>query len=116
MIAVGHLVGYGAGTINLPNIFGNLLGDSQFKQLTVIAAATLAFAVGITSWAVEERVLVSAARFEALSKYCIGDLLLQRCGRQVWSIEDSEQNPQNDLASARSDTSYLLGSVLGLDR
>lgn len=68
MIAVGHLIGYGAGTINLPNIFGTLLGDSQFKQLTVIAAASLAFAVGVTSWAVEERVLVSAARYEALFK------------------------------------------------
>ena len=63
MIAVGHLVGYGAGTLNLLNIFGNLLGDTQFKQLTVIAAASLAFAVGITSWAVEERVLISAARY-----------------------------------------------------
>lgn len=65
MIAVGHLIGYGAGTINLPNVFGTFLGDSQFKQLTVIAAASLAFAVGVTSWAVEERVLVSVARYEA---------------------------------------------------
>jgi len=65
MIAIGHLIGYGAGTLNLLNIFGNLLGDSQFKQLTVIAAASLVFAVGVTSWAVEERVLISAARYEA---------------------------------------------------
>ena len=64
MIAIGHLVGYGAGTINLPSIFGSFLGDSQFKQLTVIAAASLAVAVGVTSWAVEERVLVSAARYD----------------------------------------------------
>ena len=74
MIAVGHLIGYGAGTIDLIGVFGNLLGNSQFKQLTVIAAATLAFAIGVTSWAVEERVLISAARYRALTT-------LPSCGR-----------------------------------
>ena len=64
MIAIGHLIGYGAGAIDLPRIFGTFLGDSQFKQLTIVAATSLAFAVGVTSWAVEERVLVSAARYE----------------------------------------------------
>ena len=59
MVAVGHLVGYGAGTIDLLMVFGPSLGDSQFKQLTVIAAAALLFSVGITSYAVEERVLIS---------------------------------------------------------
>lgn len=60
MIAIGHLIGYGAGTLDLVGIFGNGLGDSQFKQLTMIAAAALLFAIGITSWAVEERILISA--------------------------------------------------------
>ena len=60
MIAVGHLLGYGAGTIDLVKTFGTLLGDSQFKQLTVIAAAALLGTVGITSWAVEERILISS--------------------------------------------------------
>ncbi|MCJ1226096.1 hypothetical protein MMC12_002745 [Toensbergia leucococca] len=60
MVAVGHLIGYGAGTMDLVKIFGKTLGDSQFKQLTVIAAAALLIAVGITSYAVEERVLISA--------------------------------------------------------
>lgn len=60
MIAIGHLIGYGAGTLDLVSIFGNLLGDSQFKQLTVIAAVAFLIAIGITSWAVEERVLISA--------------------------------------------------------
>ena len=60
MIAIGHLIGYGAGTLDLVRIFGNLLGDSQFKQLTVIAAFVILIAIGITSWAVEERVLISA--------------------------------------------------------
>ena len=59
MIAIGHLVGYGLGTIDLLKIFGTTLGDSQFKQLCLLAAATLLFAVGVTSYAVEERVLIS---------------------------------------------------------
>ena len=60
MIAVGHLAGYGAGTIDLLKVFGKTLGDSQFKQLTVIAGAALLFAVGVTSWAVEERILLAS--------------------------------------------------------
>lgn len=60
MIAVGHLLGYGAGTIDLLKIFGTSLGDSQFKQLTSIAAMVLIFAVCVTSYAVEERILVSS--------------------------------------------------------
>lgn len=59
MIAIGHLIGYGAGTIDLVKIFGTTLGDSQFKQLTVIAAASLIGTVLVTSYAVKERVLVS---------------------------------------------------------
>ncbi|KAF2715285.1 sucrose transport protein-like protein [Pleomassaria siparia CBS 279.74] len=59
MVAVGSLVGYGAGAIDLKSVFGPMLGDSQFKQLTAVAAMTLCFTVGITSWAVTERVLIS---------------------------------------------------------
>ena len=59
MIGIGHLVGYAAGTVDLLKVFGTTLGDSQFKQLTVIAAAALLAAVGVTSYAVEERVLIS---------------------------------------------------------
>ena len=60
MVAVGHLIGYGAGTVDLLKVFGTTLGDSQFKQLTVIAAVALLLAIGVTSYAVEERVLVSS--------------------------------------------------------
>jgi len=59
MVAVGSLVGYSAGAIDLKRVFGPMLGDSQFKQLTAVAALTLCVTVGITSWAVTERVLVS---------------------------------------------------------
>lgn len=60
MVAVGHLIGYAAGTVDLLKIFGTTLGGSQFKQLTVIAGAFLIITVGITSYAVKERILISS--------------------------------------------------------
>lgn len=57
---MGHLIGYGVGTIDLMSVFGKTLGDSQFKQLTFLAAVSIIVAVGVTSWAVEERVLISS--------------------------------------------------------
>ncbi|RDW85079.1 MFS general substrate transporter-36 [Coleophoma cylindrospora] len=59
MVSVGHLIGYVVGTLDLVSIFGTSLGDTQFKKLTLIAACALLAAVGITSWAVTERVLIS---------------------------------------------------------
>lgn len=59
MVAVGHLVGYGVGALDLGSIFGTAIGNTQFKQLCVIAALALLGAVGVTSWAVTERVLLS---------------------------------------------------------
>jgi len=59
MVAVGHLIGYGAGAIDLGLVFGSLIGDTQFKQLTVIAAVALLVAVGVTCWATTERILLS---------------------------------------------------------
>ncbi|KAL9120100.1 MAG: hypothetical protein Q9187_003344 [Circinaria calcarea] len=61
MIAIGHLVGYGIGTVNLPKVLGNVLGDTQFKQLTAISALALILAVSVTSYAVDERILISAS-------------------------------------------------------
>lgn len=57
--ASGHLLGYAIGSLDLKNIFGTILGDTQFKQLTNICAFSLVAAVGLTSWAVTERVLIS---------------------------------------------------------
>ncbi|MCJ1306421.1 hypothetical protein MMC25_000063 [Agyrium rufum] len=64
MVAVGHLVGYGFGTLDLQVLLGPVFGDTQFKKLTVIAALVLLFAVGVTSWAVEERVLLASSDSE----------------------------------------------------
>ena len=60
MGAVGHLIGYGIGTVDLRSIWGDWMGDSQFKQLCVIAAVALIGTCGLTSWAVTERILLSA--------------------------------------------------------
>ena len=59
MVAIGHLVGYALGAIDLELLFGNWIGNTQFKRLCVIGAFALIFAVGVTSWAVKEAVLVS---------------------------------------------------------
>lgn len=59
MVAIGHLVGYALGALDLELIFGDWIGNTQFKRICVIGAFALLFAVGVTSWAVKEAVLVS---------------------------------------------------------
>ncbi|KAM0260487.1 hypothetical protein ACHAQJ_002720 [Trichoderma viride] len=61
MNAIGHMIGYGAGSIDLVRLFGPALGDTQFKQLTVIAAMAILGTTSVTCWAVTERVLVAAS-------------------------------------------------------
>ncbi|KAJ5538545.1 hypothetical protein N7494_008024 [Penicillium frequentans] len=60
MCAIGQLISYMIGSINTVSIFGSLFGDTQFKQMTVIAAISLIAAVAVTSYSVKERVLISA--------------------------------------------------------
>lgn len=60
MNAVGHVVGYGAGAIDLVQILGNTLGQTQFQQLTLIAATAILATTATTCWAVRESVLVSS--------------------------------------------------------
>ena len=59
MVAVGQLIGYAAGAADLEKVVGGMMGDTQFKRLTVVAALILSLTVGITCWAVSERVLIS---------------------------------------------------------
>lgn len=59
MVAIGHLTGYVIGTLDLVNIFGPAMGDTQFKQLILVSATALIISTGVTSWAVTERILVS---------------------------------------------------------
>ncbi|KAK9370440.1 hypothetical protein V1509DRAFT_617783 [Lipomyces kononenkoae] len=57
MVAGGHLIGYFAGVIDLVDYFP-YLGNTQLKVLCVISSLALLLCVGLTSWAVEERVLI----------------------------------------------------------
>ncbi|KAK4250838.1 general alpha-glucoside permease [Corynascus novoguineensis] len=59
MNSLGHIIGYAMGALDLVKIFGPRLGDTQFKQLTVIAALGMLLTSFITCWAVSERILVS---------------------------------------------------------
>lgn len=58
MASGGHLIGYIIGVVDLVKVFGTTFGDTQFKQLTVVAAFAILFSTGLTSWAVTERVLL----------------------------------------------------------
>lgn len=60
MCAIGQLISYVVGSIDMVSIFGSFFGDTQFKQMTVIAALSLVGAVSVTSYAVKERVLITA--------------------------------------------------------
>ncbi|KAJ5565928.1 hypothetical protein N7535_007566, partial [Penicillium sp. DV-2018c] len=60
MCAIGQLFAYIVGSINTVSVFGTFLGDTQFKQMTVIAAILLVVAVAVTSYSVRERVLITA--------------------------------------------------------
>ncbi|KAK6342714.1 hypothetical protein TWF718_008104 [Orbilia javanica] len=66
MIAAGNVVSYLAGSIDLVGIFGHwFLGNTQFKKLCLISSVVLGGTVGLTSWAVTERVLLSRRESDA---------------------------------------------------
>lgn len=90
------MIGYGAGAVDLPGIFGTWLGDTQFKQLTIIAVFAMISANAITCWAVTERVLVKTqasshkGRFKIFSQIYSTILHLPPrikaiCWAQFWS-------------------------------
>ena len=61
MSACGHVVGYAVGTFDLVKMFPAWLGgDTQFKKMCLVSTLGLWIAVGITSWAVSERRLLSS--------------------------------------------------------
>lgn len=59
MGSVGQVIGYAAGALDLVGIFGTSMGNTQFKQLTIIAAVVMTIVNAITCWAVTERILVT---------------------------------------------------------
>lgn len=80
MGSFGHIVGYAIGAIDLPGTFGPRLGDTQFKQLTLIASMSMLFTAGVTCWAVTERVLVSVRQDPSRSNEGRFKVI-----RQIWS-------------------------------
>ncbi|KAK6079084.1 sucrose transport protein [Seiridium cupressi] len=79
MSAIGHMIGYAAGAVDLGAIFGNFLGDTQFKKLTVIAAFGILSSSLVTSLTVTERILVDIRKDPAHKG---GKLQVLR---QIWS-------------------------------
>ncbi|KAK0761019.1 hypothetical protein N5P37_005961 [Trichoderma harzianum] len=75
MNAIGHMIGYGAGSIDLVRLLGPGFGDSQFKQLTVIAAMAILGTTSVTCWAVTERVLVASKDHDDGKKQHLDDPL-----------------------------------------
>jgi solute carrier family 45, member 1/2/4 len=69
MVAVGHLLGYAAGAMDLTRFFGSTLGDTQFKQLIIVSIMALIGTVGLSCWAVDEKVLVSRGEADAQDEF-----------------------------------------------
>lgn len=81
MSALGHVIGYAAGAVDLVKTFGTTLGDTQFKQLTLIATLFILSCSSVTCWAVTERVLVSAKG----DRHQSGGYGPLQVFRQIWS-------------------------------
>lgn len=86
MVAIGHLVGYAIGSVDTVKIFGTAFGDTQFKQMTVIAALSLIISTSVTSYAVRERVLVSV-RFVRCKALLFALLLTSNEGTPTVKLE-----------------------------
>lgn len=59
MLGLGHILAYFAGTVDLIKFLGHGLGDSQLKQICVIASIAIMSCSLMTCCCVEERVLSS---------------------------------------------------------
>lgn len=62
MSAIGNVVGYAGGAVDLVRILGTTFGDTQFKLLTIIAVLAILGTTGVTCWAVTEKVLLPDVR------------------------------------------------------
>ncbi|OIW34907.1 hypothetical protein CONLIGDRAFT_566450 [Coniochaeta ligniaria NRRL 30616] len=82
MSSIGHITGYGMGAVDLVSLLGTTLGDTQFKQLTVIAALGMLASSSITCWAVTERILISVKQDSRRAAAQAGRF---RVFSQIWS-------------------------------
>ena len=71
MTGAGHLIGYLIGTFNVGALAARIFGvadNQQFKAMTIISASALLIAVGVTSNAVTERILLPSSDVTTKSK------------------------------------------------
>ncbi|KAF2423300.1 hypothetical protein EJ08DRAFT_452928 [Tothia fuscella] len=92
MVAIGSLIGYGFGALDLGAIFGTSIGDTQFKQLIVVSAVSLCTTVGLTCFAVTERVLVTSGKDEG-GEEGFGALAM------LTQIYNAASNPPENIAA-----------------
>lgn len=59
MVGVGQMLVYGIGALDLEAVFGEFMGNTQFKKVCVLAALAMALSQCTSCWAVQERVLVA---------------------------------------------------------
>ncbi|KAK9459797.1 uncharacterized protein V1516DRAFT_678021 [Lipomyces oligophaga] len=93
MVAFGHLVGFYAGFLDLIKYI-KFLGDTQLKILCAISSVALWICVGITVWAVEERVLTitgethnSNALYHILQSLVETGLHLPKRIKQIFTVQ-----------------------------
>ena len=78
MVAVGSLIGYAVGAIDLATVFGTTLGNTQFKQLIITSALALIACVSLTCWAVHEPALArSPSKGTSADTLSIGSMMSQ---------------------------------------
>lgn len=83
MSAIGQLISYVIGSIDTVSVFGSFFGDTQFKQMTVIAALSLVGAVGVTSYSVKERVLITARWVPEFTQQVMSIRAYQKAGARM---------------------------------
>jgi solute carrier family 45, member 1/2/4 len=67
MGSIGNIMGYSAGAVDLVGLLGTWLGNTQFKILSLIAAAGILSTSCITCWAVSERIYVAPSEPERMN-------------------------------------------------
>lgn len=65
--AVGHLIGYFLGFLNLVDLTWGLMGNTQLKCLCIVSSAALLLTVGVTSLLTTEQVLVKTEQHEPVT-------------------------------------------------
>ncbi|KAF9160615.1 hypothetical protein DFQ26_005357 [Actinomortierella ambigua] len=71
LMGLGGIFGYFMGNVNLPEVLP-AFGDTQIKGLCIVACLFLIVNVGLTCWAVTERVMVRSSSSSSMSEFLGG--------------------------------------------